>query len=207
MVARLQSVQAVIYLFLASPLAQPPHVSFISLISAVARWPFERPVPEASLNSPELSAPQEHSFSQYVSEQLLMSGIAQRPCLRSVIIRRDQLSGPLATGAWAHSHRFLHSADVLGCVPCRANIQLLRWLPVIFPADILLREVVHGSSQPALPCVGVAILQDVCWTVILFGSAHGYWRGLCSRSVLPEPCNHQACPRTTAPAPFARDYV
>ncbi|RDX45075.1 hypothetical protein OH76DRAFT_1028834 [Lentinus brumalis] len=143
-------VRAVLDLALSSPFCQPPHVSFISSIGAVGRWPFDRPVPEAPLNSPEFAIPQGYSYSKYVSEQILQTAVAQRPILRAAVIRCGQLSGALATGAWAKSEyvpRLLRSADALGMVP--TGLHPVRWLPVDVAADILFREVSHACSQPA----------------------------------------------------------
>ena len=121
-------VRAVVDLALSSPFSQPPLVSFISSIGAVARWPFDRPVPEAPLNSPEFAIPQGYSYSKYVSEQILQSAVAQRPALRAAVMRCGQLSGALATGAWAKSEyipRLLQSADALGMVPTGLHVRLL----------------------------------------------------------------------------------
>ncbi|KAI0683209.1 hypothetical protein C8T65DRAFT_702785 [Cerioporus squamosus] len=44
-------VHAILALALFSPFSQPPHVAFTCSFGAVARWVFDRPVPEALLNS------------------------------------------------------------------------------------------------------------------------------------------------------------
>ncbi|TBU46726.1 male sterility protein-domain-containing protein [Dichomitus squalens] len=143
--------RSIIELALSSSYQCPPHITFISSIGATARWPFrKRPIPEAALNSPEFCIPQGYSYAKYVSEQVIQSAVAHRPCLRAAIIRCSQLSGSLATGAWQKSEyvpRLLRSVDALGMVP--TGLAPVRWLPVDVAADMLFREIEHATSQPA----------------------------------------------------------
>lgn len=158
-------VRSLIDFALSSPLERPPHVTFISSISTVGRWPFASPVPEAPLNSPEFSIPQGYSYSKYISEQILQSALAQRPGLRVAVVRCGQLSGTLTTGAWARSEyipRLMRSADALGMVP--AGIAPVRWLPVNVAATILFREVEYAAAQPAPGPIRYYTLDNVAST-------------------------------------------
>ena len=124
-------VRAVLDLALASPHGTPPHVTFVSSIGAVARWPFgDRPVPEAMLDAPEFSLPQGYAYSKYAAEQILQRAAALRPTLRIAVVRCGQVAGTLTTGAWARSEyipRLLRSADALGMVPIdiKARLRIL----------------------------------------------------------------------------------
>lgn len=119
-------------LALYSPLATPPHFTFLSSISAVGLYhdlqaapdttssiktmstpdfdtkhgvPVHEAevVPELPIHDPHVSLPQGYAQAKYCAERIIEEVVKQRPELKATVVRSGQISGAEETGWWARS--------------------------------------------------------------------------------------------------------
>ncbi|EIM88944.1 acetyl-CoA synthetase-like protein [Stereum hirsutum FP-91666 SS1] len=150
---------------LSSPLATPPHFTFLSSISAVGRYHTLHTTPEASsavperpIHDPHVSLPQGYAQAKYCAERIIEKVAEQRPELKACVVRSGQISGTEKTGWWARSEympTLMRLSVKLGMVP--EDLPDVRWLPVNIAAEILYAQIDHhrrSGTPSTLPTTG-----------------------------------------------------
>lgn len=112
---------------LSSPLATPPHFTFLSSISAVGRYhtlhtvsESTPAVPERPIHDPQVSLPQGYAQAKYCAERIIERVVKRRPELKACVVRSGQISGAEKTGWWARNEympTLMRLSMKLGMVP------------------------------------------------------------------------------------------
>lgn len=170
----MQGVQNVVNLALsASPGRRPPHVIFLSSISAVLNYKGpEEAIPEVVFDDVSVPLAQGYGQSKYIGERILVKA-AEDAGVPVTIVRVGQLSGSTLTGAWNPTEYvpiLLQSCKALGQVPTELPVrdfisclyymetltsqafsQDVRWIPTDTAATVLLNIMLNDAQQPQQP--------------------------------------------------------
>lgn len=125
--AHISGVRHLLDLALSSTRTTPPHFTFISSVAAVGQWASSNPVPEETIESPEVCLNQGYAMSKYCGEKIVELAAKERPELRVNIVRTGQISGAEGTGAWARSEympALMKTSVQIGLVPDQLPVRI-----------------------------------------------------------------------------------
>lgn len=122
--AQFQYLGNIIRLALEEGSNQARRLLFTSSIAAVARYTLktnETPVPELTMNDPEVTAPFGYPEAKWVCEQILSRAASlHKGALEPIVVRVGQLTGSQSGGLWApseHLPSMFKSSQSLGALP------------------------------------------------------------------------------------------
>ncbi|ETW81166.1 tridomain enzyme adenylation-thiolation-dehydrogenase [Heterobasidion irregulare TC 32-1] len=160
----IEGVREVVELALASPLAEPPRIVFVSSVSAVRGWSMSSPIPETVIADPRIAVGNGYGESKWAAERI-MSDVRRTTVLKTVIARVGQLCGTTTNGCWNANEWFpliVRSADALHSLPERD--ELVSWLPVDTAASAIL-DLRHVPDD--MECVHIMHPRPVPWSSII----------------------------------------
>ncbi|KAI0337721.1 acetyl-CoA synthetase-like protein [Trametopsis cervina] len=142
-------------------LPQSVAVFFTSSISVAGKWDVSKgPVPEKTIDDPEVADASGYSASKYVTEQMLAKAYTKG--LHTTSLRVGQVSGSAASGSWNVTDWvpiLVKSSVALNMLPATPGI--VSWIPIDAVADIV-RDLVL-AKEPVTPLVNVVHPRCISW--------------------------------------------